>query len=252
MEVTGCNMKEPVVQGKSHEDNKQIVELTISAASSLQNALNEIKMAFENDHPCVKITYNFGGSGSLQQQVSQGAPVDIYLSASQDNFVKLVQKGLILEKYRTNLVGNDLVLVVPKDSNKGIKSFKDLTKADKISIGSPDSVPAGEYAKETLEKLNVWTSVEDKVVNAKDVRQVLTYIETGNVDAGIVYKSDTLNSPKVKLIDTAEENTHDPIIYPVGVIKNSSHQKEAIQFYDYLQKKKSMEIFLKYEFKSLK
>lgn len=251
--LSGCSANE---QSKNKEKKQTApaknVELTISAAASLQDALTDIKISFEKEYPNIKITYNFGASGALQQQILQGAPVDLFFSAAEDKFQNLVQEGFIEKKSGTDLLGNDLVLIVPKDSDKGIKTFEDLTKADKIAIGSPASVPAGQYGKETLGKLNVWTSVEGKVVYAKDVRQVLTYVETGNVDAGIVYKTDALISPKVKIAAKAEENTHAPIIYPVGVTKNSSHPKEAALFYGYLQNQKSMKIFEKYGFKGLK
>jgi molybdate transport system substrate-binding protein len=251
--VSGCseNVTNTNSEKKQGEQVKS-VELTISAAASLQDALTDIKTTFEKEHPNVKITYNFGASGALQQQISQGAPVDIFFSAAEDKFQKLEQEGLIEKKNGTDLLGNDLVLIVPKDSSKGIKSFEKLTKADKIALGSPESVPAGQYGKETLGNLNILSAVEGKVVYAKDVRQVLTYVETENVDAGIVYKTDALTSTKVKIAATAAENSHAPIIYPVGVMKNSSHPKEAALFYEYLQSKKSMKIFEKYGFKGLK
>ncbi|MFP5112530.1 molybdate ABC transporter substrate-binding protein [Bacillaceae bacterium C204] len=251
--VTGCSNNEqsrmPDEQKKELDEKK--VELTISAAASLQNALNDIKATFDKENPNVTVNYNFGASGALQQQISQGAPVDLFFSAAEDKFDKLVQDGLIEKTKGTDLVGNELVLVVPNDSNKGIKTFEDLTKTDKISIGTPEAVPAGQYAKDTLEELNVWSSVEGKVIYAKDVRQVLTYVETNNVDAGIVYKTDALISPKVKIVATAEENTHAPIIYPLGVIKNSTHQKEAQLFYDYLQNETSLKTLEKYGFKRI-
>jgi molybdate transport system substrate-binding protein len=251
--VSGCSSNE---QTKKPEEQKQEVsekkvELTISAAASLQDALNDIKATFEKEHPTVIINYNFGASGALQQQISQGAPVDLFFSAAEDKFDKLVQDGLIEKTKGTDLVGNELVLVVPNDSNKGIKAFEDLPKTDKISIGTPEAVAAGQYAKETLENLNVWKGIEGKVVYAKDVRQVLTYVETNNVDAGIVYKTDALISPKVKIVATAEENTHAPIIYPLGVIKNGTHPKEAQLFYDYLQNEKSMKTLGKFGFKGI-
>lgn len=251
--VSGCSANE---QSNKQEEQKQEVsneevELTISAAASLQDALRDITAAFEKEHPNVKINYNFGASGSLQQQISQGAPVDLFFSAAEDKFDQLVEEGQIEKEKGIDLVGNEIVLVVPKDADQGIKAFEDLTKAEKISIGTPESVPAGKYAKETLEKLNVWKAVEGKVVYAKDVRQVLTYVETGNVDAGIVYKTDALVSPKVEIIATADENTHAPIIYPVGVIKDSSHPKEAQLFYEYLQNEQSMKTLEEYGFESL-
>ncbi|WP_462411508.1 molybdate ABC transporter substrate-binding protein [Neobacillus sp. Marseille-QA0830] len=249
--MAGCSNHEtskPTNEQKQ-TTSKQTVELTISAAASLQNTLTDIKASFEKEYPNVKISYNFGASGALQQQISQGAPVDLFFSAAEDKFQKLEQDGLIEKNNEINLLGNELVLVVPKDSNKGIKSFEDFTKADKVSLGTPESVPAGQYGKQTLEKLNIWNSVEGKVVYAKDVRQVLTYVETNNVDGGIIYKTDALTSNKVNIVAAADEDTHDPIVYPVGVIKTSTHPKEAQLFYDYLQKDSSMKTFAKYGFK---
>ena len=251
--LAGCSTNEesnePEVQ--KQEETTQEVELTISAAASLQDALNDITATFEEEHPNVKINYNFGSSGSLQQQISQGAPVDLFFSAAEDKFDILVEEGLIEEEKGIDLVENEIVLVVPKDSTQEINAFEDLTKAEKVSIGIPETVPAGKYAKETLENLNVWNAVEEKIVPAKDVRQVLTYVETGNVDAGIVYKTDALISPDVEVIATADKSTHAPIIYPVGVIKDSSHADEAELFYKYLQNDKSLETLEKYGFKGI-
>lgn len=243
--VTGCtdNEKKPA---------EEKIELTVSAAASLEAALNKIKIDFETEHPKVVINYNFGASGALQQQIAQGAPVDLFFSAAEDKFDQLMEKGLIAKDKSVDLVGNDLVLVVPKDSSKDIDTFADITKADKVSLGIPESVPAGQYAKQTLENLKVWGSIEHKAVYAKDVRQVLTYVETGNVDAGIVYKTDALLSKKVKMVATAEQKTHEPIIYPIGVIIETPHPKEAQQFFDYLQTEKSLEILKKYGFKEMK
>lgn len=228
------------------------VELTVSAAVSLQDALNDIKESFEKENANVEVHYNFGASGALQQQISQGAPVDLFFSAAEDKFDKLVEEDLIEEKNGIDLVGNDLVLVVPKDSKKEIGSLEDLTKAAKIAIGTPESVPAGQYAKQTLENMNLFKEIEDRLVYAKDVRQVLTYVETGNVDAGLVYKTDALNSSKVEVIAAAQADLHDPIIYPVGMINNQEHAKEAKLFYDYLKTEASMKILGKYGFKNLK
>lgn len=251
--VSGCSSNEQAKKSatQKQEVSQKNVELTISAAASLQDALNDIKANFEKAHPNVKINYNFGASGALQQQISQGAPVDLFFSAAEDKFNTLVQEGLIDKNQGKDVVGNELVLVVPKDSNKGIQSFDELTKADKISIGTPEAVPAGQYGKETLENLNVWKAIEGKVVYGKDVRQVLSYVETNNVDAGIVYKTDALTSKMVNIVATAAENTHDPIIYPLGVIKNSKQPKEAKEFYEYLQNDESMKILEQYGFKGL-
>ncbi|MFB6800757.1 molybdate ABC transporter substrate-binding protein [Peribacillus butanolivorans] len=248
---TGCSSDKEKGTEKQTQQADEKVELTMSAAVSLQAALKDIKSTFEKENPNVTVNYNFGASGALQQQISQGAPVDLFFSAAEDKFDKLVDENLIEEKNGLDLVGNELVLVVPKESDKEIKTINDITKATKISIGTPESVPAGQYAKQTLENLNLWKEIEGKLVYAKDVSQVLTYVETGNVDAGLVYKTDALNSEKVDIVAVADKDLHDPIIYPVGVIKESSHPKEAQLFYEYLQNKDSKKVFEKYGFGNL-
>lgn len=246
----GCSSGEKNTETKKQEATKQ-VDLTISAAASLQDALNDMKESFEKETPGVTVNFNFGASGALQQQISQGAPVDLFFSAAEDKFDKLVDDGLIEAKQGTDLVGNELVLVVPKKSDIEINTLEDITKATKISMGTPESVPAGLYALQTLENSGLWKEVEEKVIYAKDVRQVLTYVETENVDAGMVYKTDALTSSKVKIVTTAGEDLHDPIVYPAGVIKDSKHPKEAQLFYDYLQSEEAMKIFEEYGFTDL-
>ncbi len=235
----------------TNHQSSQEVELTISAAASLQDALVPIQKEFEKEYPNIKLIFNFGGSGTLQQQISQGAPADLFFSAAMDKFETLINEDLINEEDGVQLVGNEIVLVVPKDHENRITSFEDLSNASKISVGTPESVPAGTYAKEVLENINIWASIEGKIVFAKDVRQVLTYVETNNVDAGIVYKTDAVSSDKVQIGATADTNTHSPIIYPLGVIKDSKHREEALKFYEYLQNEKSIKTFEEYGFKGL-
>ena len=231
-------------------ENKENVELTISTAASLKDAMDVIQSAYQKEHPEVELKFNFGSSGSLQQQISQGAPVDLFFSAAEDKFDILVEEGDISKEDGVDLLGNELVLVVPKEEESSITSFQDLAKEDidKISIGTPESVPAGQYAKESLEKIDIWKDVESKVVYAKDVRQVLSYVETGNVDAGIVYKTDALVSDKVEIVASADPATHTPIIYPVGIIKNSEHYEAAKDFYSYLQSDDTLKVFEDYGF----
>lgn len=230
-------------------ESKESVELTISAAASLKDAMEVIQSTYQKEHPEVTLKFNLGGSGSLQQQISQGAPVDLFFSAAEDKFDILVEDDSIAKEDRVDLLGNSLVLVVPKE-NQLIKGFEDLAKAeiDKISIGTPETVPAGKYAKESLEKTDLWKDVESKVVYAKDVRQVLSYVETGNVAAGIVYKTDALVSNKVNIVATADPGTHTPIIYPMGIIKDSKNYEEAKDFYSYLQNNDALKVFKEYGF----
>ncbi|WP_042354564.1 molybdate ABC transporter substrate-binding protein [Bacillus rubiinfantis] len=246
--ISGCSTTD---SPQTHKSDEEMVELTISAAASLQDALSDIKAAFEKDYPHVSINYNFGGSGALQQQIAHGAPVDLFISASKENFNQLIQDGIIKRTQSVDLVGNELVLIIPKDSSVRISKFAELPKADKISIGIPESVPVGQYAIETFKQLHIWPDIKGKVIYAKDVRQVLTYVETQNVDAGIVYTTDAMVSRKVKIAATAKERTHTPIIYPAGIIKNNSHPKEALEFFEFLNTDASMKIFEKYGFKRL-
>ncbi len=241
-----CTSWEKHTKSAAKED--KTVELTISAAASLQDALKEIEKQYKEKEPNIKLSFNFGASGALQQQIEQGAPADLFFSAAEDKFQTLVKKGFINEKEGKNLLGNELVLVVPKDSSlTKIQDLKD-EKIKKIALGTPESVPAGKYAKASLTHENLWNDVQNKVVFTKDVRQVLTYVETGNVDAGIVYKTDALISDKVKIGETAAATSHEPIHYPLGVIKESKHKKEATSFYEYLQSKDAQSIFKKYGF----
>lgn len=233
------------------EDATEKIELTISAAASLQDAFFDIQKEFEEENPHIKLIFNFGGSGALQQQISQGAPADLFFSASMDKFDTLIDEGLIDKDDGVHLLGNEIVLVVPKDQENGVSSFEDLSNASKISIGTPETVPAGQYGKEALENMDIWTEIEDKIVYAKDVRQVLSYVETNNVDAGIVYKTDAVSSNKVEIVATADADTHTPIIYPVGVIKDSKHREEALKFYEYLKTETSIKTFEEYGFKGL-
>ncbi|WP_100331132.1 molybdate ABC transporter substrate-binding protein [Bacillus xiapuensis] len=246
--LSGCFSKEETARST---DKQERVELTVSAAASLQNALLEVKKEFEKEHPDIMVTFNFGGSGALKQQISQGAPADLFLSAAEDQFDELVKEELIDKENATDLVSNELVLIVPASSKKDIQTFHDITETERFALGTPETVPAGKYAKQALKSLNIWQKIENRAVYAKDVRQVLTYVETGNADAGIVYKTDAQISSKVKLADTAKKETHDPIIYPAGIVSHTSYPQEAKQFYQFLQAQKSMEIFEKYGFKGL-
>ncbi|MDG5472320.1 molybdate ABC transporter substrate-binding protein [Jeotgalibacillus sp. ET6] len=236
---------------ETENQEKESVELTISAASSLQDALRKIKTEFEHDYPYITIQYNFASSGTLQQQISQGAPVDVFLSAAAETFDPLVEEGLIDSDQSVDLLGNEIVLIVPKGAQGKFASFEEVVHAERIAIGTPDSVPAGIYGKEVLESVSVWNQVEGSLIFAKDVRQVLTYVETNNVDAGIVYKTDALRSDKVEVAAEAAEQDHSPIVYPAGVVSSGNHPEEAALFYHYIQNDQSMKMFKEYGFKDL-
>jgi molybdate transport system substrate-binding protein len=235
----------------SNAKNKENrMELTISAAASMQQALKEIQNNYEQEYPNVTLLFNFGASGALQQQIEQGAPVDIFLSASEENFNEVLKKDLIEKENNIALVSNELVLIQNKQSDHKISRFAELSESEikRIAIGTPESVPAGKYAKETLISQNLWPKIEERLIFAKDVRQVLTYVESGNVDVGIVYKTDAIRSKKIEIVETADPLSHTPIIYPLGVVKASKQKEEAINFYEYIQSDKAQEIFEDYGF----
>lgn len=225
------------------------VALTISAAASLTDALTEIRKTYEGEHEGVKLSFNFGASGTLQQQIEQGAPADLFLSAAAQNLNALVDKKLIAADAHTNLLTNSLVVVTPK-GGQAVASLADLTgnAFKQIAIGIPESVPAGSYAKEALTSAGLWDTLAAKTVQGKDVRQVLQYVETGNVDAGFVYKTDALTSSDVAVALEVDPSTYEPIEYPIGIVKATKHEQEAKAFYDYLQSKAATDVFVKYGF----
>ncbi|MDJ0695600.1 molybdate ABC transporter substrate-binding protein [Mastigocoleus sp. MO_188.B34] len=230
----------------SRANTQQTASLTVSAAASLTDVLPPIKKIYEQQNPQVSITYNFASSGNLQRQIEQGAPADVFISASVNKMDILQKQGLLSQGSRRDLLQNKVVLIVPKD-NTSISDFKDLTAAEvnKISIGEPNSVPAGKYAKEVLTNAGIFEGVKSKTVFAKTVRQVLTYVETGNVDAGIVYATDAKSSNRVKVGAIAPADSHSPVVYPVAVIKDSKNLTTAEEFVDFLSSKAASEIFIK-------
>lgn len=223
------------------------VTLTVSAAASLTDALQETADVFHDEHPEIKVDFNFGGSGALQQQISQGAPADMFFSASKSDFDELIENGSISEENSVNLLKNELVLVTPAN-NQTVTSFDNIIEASQIAVGTPESVPAGKYAVETFEEMNITKEIEPLLVYAEDVRAVLTYVERGEVDAGLVYRTDTLTSDSVEIADTAPEAGHEPIVYPVGMINSSENAEAAKKFYEFLQSEKALAIFEDYGF----
>ncbi|WP_166512294.1 molybdate ABC transporter substrate-binding protein [Desulfallas thermosapovorans] len=239
-----------VLTGCGDNDSSEKINLTVSAAASLQDAAREIEQVYTRENPNVTLTYNFASSGALQKQIEEGAPVDLFISAGQSQMDALEEKGLIIEDSRSDLLGNELVLIAGKDSP--LSGFDELTgdQVNKISIGAPESVPAGKYAREALTGMGLWDAIQPKLVLAKDVRQVLTYVETGNVDAGLVYHSDALMGDNIKVLAAAPADTHKPIVYPMAIIKNTKQQAATEAFMNFLDGPEAREIFARYGFKN--
>jgi molybdate transport system substrate-binding protein len=242
--LTGCGGGEEQPKAKSEP-----VTLTISAAASLKDALEELKTVYAGQHPDMTVTYNFAASGPLQRQIEEGAPVDLFISAGKSQMDTLAGKGLIVDASRKDLLGNELVLIAKNESK--LAGFEGLTDpaVAKIGIGTPETVPAGKYAQEALASQKLWDKLQPKLVQAKDVRQVLTYVETSNVDAGIVYRSDAMSGKDVKVVAAAPPGSHKPIEYPMAVIKSTKHQKETEVFAAFLSGEEAARVFQKYGFK---
>ena len=227
------------------------IELAVSAAASLTEALTELTTAYEKDNKGITFRLNFASSRKLATQIEQGAPADVFLSASSDDVWRLKEKGILIESSIVNFAENSLVLISNNEKSNPVSSFQQLKSAsfNHLSIGEPDTVPAGKYTKEVLEHLGLWLPLQDKLVMGSDVRQVLTHVVMGNADYGIVYASDAFISDKVIVLAEAKLSGHSPIIYPGAVVKESDYQEEAQDFLDYVASEKGRAILQKYGFK---
>ncbi len=223
--------------------------LTISAAASLKDALAEIKLAYQQENSATTLTYNLGASGALMQQIQNGAPTDVFISAAKKQMDVLETSGELLPGTRSDLVKNRLVLIVPNDLQT-VTSFVDLNNAkiQRIAIGEPRSVPAGQYAEQVLQTLKIYEGLKPKFVYANTVRQVLASVESGNADAGIVYLTDAKLSTKVKVAAIASETDHAAIVYPIAVLKRSQNPQAATEFIRHLESDRGKLVFKKYGF----
>jgi molybdate transport system substrate-binding protein len=223
--------------------------VTISAAASLKDSLEEIREMFEEKFPGPKVVFNYGGSGMLSRQIEQGAPVDAFLSASSEHMKALVEKELVWEReYQdTPLILNTLVIVSHKEGfHKNINEV--LKNKGRIAIATPETTPSGKYTKEALQKSGLWDEVQNRLVYGKDVRHVLTLVEQQSVLAGFVYASDAVSSPSVQVIGQVDTSLHTPIEYFVAVVRESEKQERASQFVDFLFLPQSQEVFARHGF----
>lgn len=228
-------------------------EIIVSAAVSLKDGLNEIAQLNEQRNN-VKVHFNFGASGALQKQIESGAPVDVFASAGAKQMDQLAAKELIVSSSRTDFARNVLVLIEPPNSS-AIASFADLSKPEikKIAVGNFKTVPAGQYTEQTLNKLQLLPGIRSKLISAEDVRQVLDYVVRGEVDAGIVYSSDVLSAgAKVKEVVRAPEDSHDPVRYPIAIVKDSKHKDAAQKFIELVLSPDGQKILAKYGFLTIK
>ncbi len=224
--------------------------ITVSGAASLTEAFTKIASQFEKENPGTNVTLNFGGSGNLRMQVEGGAPVDVFASADENQMNILSNKSLIVNSSRKDFAHNSLVLIVPQKSTLTIANIKDLAnpKIQRISIGNPDTVPVGEYSLLALNEAGLWSQLKNKAVLAEDVKQVLVYVERGDVDAGFVYITDakTAQPGTIKIITSVPVST--PINYPIAVVYSSTHKEKAQKFIDFVIGKDGQDILSTHDF----
>ncbi len=251
--LTGCMPSSP---SSRTEPPDSPVSLTVSAAASLQNALSAIDPLFEQNHPDIKVSYNSGGSGTLQRQIEQGAPADIFFSASPLQMDALAEKGLIRSDSRQDLLSNQLVLIAPLAS--ALAQFEDLRPESsaeqplpKIAVGEFNSVPAGQYAQATLTDLKLLPQLMPQLVFFSNVRGVLAAVESGNAGAGLVYQTDAQLSDQVKVVAIAPPASHPPILYPIAILQRSEHPEAAQQYIDFLTTPAADRVFQQFGFITL-
>jgi len=213
-------------------------DVLVFAAASLKNALDEIAAQWQRQTG-KKVVISYAGSNNLIKQIEQGAPADIFASADIDWMDYGQEKRLIKAETRTNLLGNRIVLVAPKDSAPiiNIQPGLDLAaalKGGRLAIANVDAVPAGKYGKAALEKLGAWDRVKDKIAQTESVRAALLLVSRGEAPLGIVYETDAASEPAVKIVGTFPDDTHPPIIYPIALTADSRNP-DAAAFLDFVR-----------------
>jgi molybdate transport system substrate-binding protein len=223
--------------------------ITVFAAASLTDGLKEIARDYQG-RTGAKIEFNFAASSVLERQIEEGAPADIFFSADEAKMDALDKKGLVEKNTRRSRLSNSLVIVTPADSFLSIKSPKDLTlkQISHIALGDPRSVPAGIYAKEYLEKLHLWNEISSKVVPMENVRAALAAVESGNAEAGIVYKTDAAISKKIRIAYEVPNREGPVISYPMALMKEAKEPKAARAFLEYLDSDAAGRVFAKFGF----
>lgn len=234
----GCN------SSAKDNDKKEPVTITLAVAASLKNTMEEqIIPAFQKKYPNIKVQGTYDSSGKLQSQIEAGASIDVFISAATKQMQALDDQGLILENSVVDLLENKIVLIVPKNGTKDIKSFSDIVKADNIGIGDPASVPAGQYGKEALVNLKLWDQISKRCSLGTNVTEVLNWVAEGSADAGIVYSTDAKSNKNVKIVEEAPVGSVKKVIYPIGVVKATVNEDAAKKFTKFLQTKAMLAIF---------
>lgn len=225
-------------------------EITVSAALSLKAPFEEIGRVYEKKTG-IRVIFNFAASGLLQKQIEAGAPADVFASASPKEMIALERSGLLIAESRADFAGNEVVLIAGKNRSMQITSFSDMKKSSviRVAIGNPATVPAGKYAQETLLTLGLWNDLQAKLVYAENVRQVMDYVARDEVDAGMVFLTDSVvRGRDLRVIAEAPASSHSPVTYPIAIIRGSTNKAAAQAFISLVVSKEGGDILLKHGF----
>ena len=238
---------EKTVSEVSTEQTETALEgtITLAAAASLEKCFTEqLIPMFEAEYPNVSVVGTYDSSGKLQSQIEAGADVDIFFSAALKQMTALQEEGYIADDASVELLENKIVLIVPNGKEEGYSSFEDIVNADMVAIGDPESVPAGQYGKEALENLDLWSAVEGKLSLGTNVTEVLNWVAEGSADAGIVYATDAASlAEKVTVVAEAPEGSVSKVIYPVAALKDTKNPDAAEAFLAFLQTEDALKVF---------
>ena len=237
--------------GNSTDTSLDGQEVNLAAAASLKNVFDDkLIPMFEEKYPGVKVTPTYASSGDLQTQIENGLETDVFMSAANKQMNALAEEGIVDNATNLQFLENKVVLIVPADSDSNISSFDDLKDVEgNIAIGDPESVPAGQYAKEVLNNTGVWDDVESKLSLDTDVTAVLNQVAQGSADCGIAYATDANSTDDVKVVCEAPEDAlNTPVIYPIAAIKNTNDTNATNAFMDFLQTQEAKDIFVEYGF----
>ncbi len=246
--VAGCALWLVVVAAGCSSQGQDSRDILVFAAASLADVMNQVVDSFERQHGTT-VTVSYDGSQALAQQISRGAPADVFISAGAFPMDFLEERGLVSAE-STNILTNKLVVVVESDSLEGWASVEQLAspQVERIAIATPELAPAGRYARESLQSLGLWDGLQSKLVFGSDVRVTLAYLEGGNVDAVLVYETDARVADNVTVLDIVPPDSYSRIVYPAAVVLNGDNLEQAQTFLKFLTGEKADEIFRSHGF----
>lgn len=252
--MTGCGSSSgnnaPSASTSLQSETTKQVTLNIAAAASLKNVFDDnIIPMFEEEYKNIDVSGIYDSSGKLQTQIENGLDADLFFSAAQKQMNALTEEGYMDENLTVDLLENKLVLIKNKENNSTVDSIENILNAETIAVGDPESVPAGQYAKEALESLGIYEDVIKKASLGSNVTEVLSWVENNSAEVGLVYSTDAASTENAEVISAVpSELLNSPVIYPVGVLKESKNKKEAELFLDFIQRDDVLKIFEQYGF----